>query len=164
MNRSLSIVALFDYSYWATQQLLTVASETSHELFVAPGEFTYRGLRATLVLALDVETSWRQRLRGEPASVYDEGIDPERFPDVSTLRQAWEEDEAEMRAWLLDLSEDELSEVVDLGPRDCFPRWMFLTHIITHSTHQRRDVALILERAGHSPPEIDYLYYADSLV
>ena len=164
MNGSLSIVALFDYNYWATSQLLSVASAASHDLFVAPGQFTYRGLRATAVFALDVEKSWRQRLRGEPASVYDEGIDPERFPDVSTLGQAWEDDEAEMRAWLLDLSVDELSEVVDLGPRDRFPLWMYLVHIITHSTQQRRDIALILERAGHSPPEIDYLYYADTLI
>jgi uncharacterized damage-inducible protein DinB len=80
---------------------------------------------------------------------------------VATLGHAWDEDEAEMRAWLLHLNEDDLSNVVDLGPKDRFPLWVFLTHVITHSTQQRRDAALILERAGHTPPEIDFLYYAD---
>ncbi len=161
MNSSLSVGSLFDYSYWATRQILSAVSEASPALFAAPADFTYRGLRATLVHALDVEESWRQRLRGEPASVYDTEIDPELFPDVATLGHAWDEDEAEMRAWLLHLNEDDLSNVVDLGPKDRFPLWVFLTHVITHSTQQRRDAALILERAGHTPPEIDFLYYAD---
>ena len=161
--QALKAETLFDYSYWATRQLLAKAAEASGETFRASADITYRGLRATLVHALDVERSWRLRLQGEPAEVYDAQLQPETFVDVGSLAEAWAEDEMQMREWLATLEEDTMNEVVDLGPDDRFPLWTFLLHIITHSTQQRRDAALILERAGHSPPELDFLYYADTL-
>jgi uncharacterized damage-inducible protein DinB len=161
--QALKAETLFDYSYWATRQLLAKAAEASEETFRASAEITYRGLRATLVHALDVERSWRLRLQGEPAEVYDAQLQPETFVDIGSLAEAWAEDEMQMREWLATLEEDTMNEVVDLGPDNRFPLWTFLLHIITHSTQQRRDAALILERVGHSPPELDFLYYADTL-
>jgi uncharacterized damage-inducible protein DinB len=161
--QALDAEILFDYSYWATRQLLTKAAEASEVTFRASADISYRGLRATLVHALDVERSWRLRLQGEPAEVYDAQLQPETFVDVGSLAEAWAEDEKQMRDWLGTLEDDTMNEVVDLGPKDQFPLWMSLLHIITHSTQQRRDAALILERAGHSPPELDFLYYADTL-
>ena len=161
--QGLTAETLFDYSYWATRQLLAKTAEASGDTFRAPADITYRGLRATLVHALDVERSWRLRLQGEPAEVFDAQLQPETFADVTALADFWAEDEMVMREWLGTLEEDRMNEVVDLGPDDRFPLGTFLLHIITHSIQQRRDAALILERAGHSPPEIDFLYYADSL-
>jgi uncharacterized damage-inducible protein DinB len=161
--RGLTAETLFDYSYWATRQLLAKTAEASGDTFRAPADITYRGLRATLVHALDVERSWRLRLQGEPADVYDAQLQPETFADIASLADFWAEDEMVMREWLGTLEEDRMNEVVDLGPDDRFPLWTFLLHMITHSTQQRRDAALILERAGHSPPELDFLYYADTV-
>ena len=56
MNKA-DLVQLFDYSYWATRQILRTAEELSPEEFVAPSDVTYRNLRGTLVHALDVERS-----------------------------------------------------------------------------------------------------------
>jgi uncharacterized damage-inducible protein DinB len=161
--QGLTAETLFDYSYWATRQLLAKTAEVSRDTFRAPADISYRGLRATLVHALDVERSWRLRLQGEPAEVFDAQLQPETFADIASLAAFWAEDEMVMREWLGTLEEDRMNEVVDLGPDDRFPLWTFLLHIITHSIQQRRDAALILERAGHPPPEIDFLYYADTL-
>jgi uncharacterized damage-inducible protein DinB len=67
-----------------------------------------------------------------------------------------------MRNWLNGLDDESLESIVDLGPKDRFPLSTFLLHIITHSAQQRRDAAIVLERAGHSPPEIEFLNYADA--
>jgi uncharacterized damage-inducible protein DinB len=160
--RKTDLLTLFDYSYWATDQILSKAEELSSEEFTAPSDITYRNLRGTLVFALDVERSWRRRIRGEPREAWDGELPPEEFPTVRSLAQTWREDETEMRGWLESLDDDALETTVDLGPKDRFPLSVFLLHILTHSAQQRRDAVILLERAGHSPPEIDFLYFADS--
>jgi len=153
---------LFDYSYWANGQLLAVARSLSFESFAAGSEISYRGVRATLVHTLDVERSWRRRIRGEPRETWDVELQEAAFASVDSLEAAWRLDQAEMLAWLEELDQDALDAIVDLGPKDRFSLATFLLHIVTHSAQQRRDVALLLERAGHPPPEIEFLNYADA--
>ncbi|MGH2555092.1 MAG: DinB family protein, partial [Actinomycetota bacterium] len=100
--------------------------------------------------------------RGEPREAWDGELPPEEFPTVRSLAQTWRENETEMRGWLESLDDDALEATVDLGPKDRFPLSVFLLHVLTHSVQQRRDAVILLERAGHSPPETDFLYYADS--
>jgi uncharacterized damage-inducible protein DinB len=153
---------LFDYSYWANQQLLAVARSLSPESFTTASEISYRGVRGTLVHTLDVERSWRRRIRGEPRETWDLELEESGFASVESLEAAWRLDQAEMLAWLEALDQRALDAIVDLGPKDRFPLATFLLHIVTHSAQQRRDVALLLERAGHPPPEIEFLNYADA--
>jgi uncharacterized damage-inducible protein DinB len=157
------LLTLFDYSYWATDQILAAAKRLSPEEFVAPSDITYRNLRETLVFALDVERSWRRRIRGEPRATWEAELPAESFPTVRSLEEAWSVDESEMRHWLESLDRGALEATVDLGPKDRFPLSTFLMHILTHTAHQRRDAVILLERAGRSPPEVDFLFYADSL-
>ena len=157
------ILALFDYTYWANRQILAAAGEVSEEQFTAPSDVTWRTIRGTLVHTLDVERSWRGRLRGEPKESWDDELPEDDYPSVRSLAEHWDRDEAEMRAWLEGLEEDAFASVVDLGGRDRFPLWQFLLHIVTHSAQQRRDAAILLTNAGYPPPEIDFLYYADWL-
>jgi hypothetical protein len=41
--------------------------------------------------------------------------------------------------------------------------WLFLVHIVTHGIEQRRDVATIVTQLGIEVPELEFLWYADSL-
>ena len=161
--RRIDITALFDFTYWANRQILAAASDLPAEAFTAPVGFTYRNLRGTLVHTLDVELSWRRRLRGEPREVWDQSLADADYATVAPLAAEWAGDEAQMRAWLQSLRDDDLAAIVDLGNADRFPLWYYLMHVATHSTQQRRDAALILENLGHSPPDLEFLYYADSL-
>ena len=160
--RKTDLVLLFDYNYWATRQILRSAERLSPEEFAAPSDITYRNLRGTLVHTLDVERSWRLRLRGEPRETWDIELPDNDFPNVRALAGAWRDDEAEMRTWLETLDDETVDGIIDLGPKDRFPLSIFLLHIVTHSAQQRRDAAILLERVGHTPPEIDFLYYADA--
>ena len=156
-------LALFDFTYWANREILAAAADLPTAVFTAPASFTYRNLRGTLVHALDVELSWRRRLRGESPEVWDQSLVDGDYPSAAPLAEHWTGDEAEMRTWLQSLSDDDLAATVDLGNADRFPLWYYLMHVVTHSAQQRRDAALIIEAAGKAPPEVDFLYYADSL-
>lgn len=153
---------LFDYSYWANEQLLAASRSITTEVFAAASEISYRGVRGTLVHTLDVERSWRRRIRGEARETWDVDLPEEQFATVQDLEAAWRSDGAEMLAWLDGLDQAAVDAIVDLGPKDRFPLSTFLLHILTHSAQQRRDVALLLERAGHPPPEIEFLNFADT--
>ncbi|MDP9271207.1 MAG: hypothetical protein M3P14_09610 [Chloroflexota bacterium] len=95
--------------------------------------------------------------------MWDRSLADDDYPTVTQLAEHWARDEAEMRAWLESLTDDDLAAVADLGNADRFPLWYYLVHIVTHSEQQRRDAAIILVNLGHTPPELEFLYYADSL-
>jgi uncharacterized damage-inducible protein DinB len=162
VNQS-GVIALFDYNYWANRQILAVADEISEAQFTAPSDITWRGIRGTLVHTLDVERSWRGRLRGEPKESWDTELPEEDYPNAGALVDRWDRDEEEMRSWLEGLDDAALAAIVDLGGKDRFPLSYFLLHVITHSAQQRRDVVVLLTNAGHPPPEIEFLNYADWL-
>jgi uncharacterized damage-inducible protein DinB len=161
--RAEDVRAFFDFTYWADRQVLAAAAALPDEAFVRPIDFTYRNLQGTLVHTLDVERSWRSRLRGEPKDVWDAALSVDDYPAAAVLQEAWSRDEVVMRSWLDGLTDDELGTVIELGNPDRFPLWYYLVHIVTHSEQQRRDAQLILEHLGHPPPDLEFLYYADSL-
>jgi uncharacterized damage-inducible protein DinB len=161
--RIADIQALFDFTYWADRQILRAAAAIPTEDFTRPITITYRNLRGTLVHTLDVEMSWRRRVRGEPKDVWDASLSVDDYPTSDVLADDWARDESEMRAWLTTLSDEDLAAVIDLGTADRFPLWYYLVHIVTHSEQQRRDAQVILRHLGHEPPDLEFLYYADSL-
>lgn len=161
--RTIDILALFDFTYWADRQLLDAAAAVPADDLVRPASITYRNLRDTLVHTLDVELSWRRRLRGEPKELWDASLQVDDYPTIGALRDHWTADEAEMRTWLGPLTDDDLVAIVDLGNSDRFPLWYYLVHIVTHSEQQRRDVQILLRDLGHAVPDLEFLYYADSV-
>jgi len=154
---------LLRYTSWANRQVLSAAVEAGPETFIAPSSVTYRNLRDTLVHALDVERSWRDRVRGLPREVWDSSLDPTAFDSAEQLAERWADEDRELKAWLSRIDDDAMAATVDLGGRDVFPLWFYLVHVVTHSAEQRRDAAVLLRLAGHPPPDIEFLWYADTL-
>ncbi len=160
MQRS-DILVLFDYMYWANRRLLDTADLLPPEQFTTPATATTtsRNLRATLVHELDVEWSWRLRLQNRGDEDGGE-LNAESFPDIASLRDQWRQDEAEMRAWLDTLTDEDLeAEVPGPVPR---PLWHYLMHIFTHASQQQADAATILSAFGHSPGDIGFLMFLGS--
>jgi uncharacterized damage-inducible protein DinB len=157
--RQSDIVALFDHLYWVRDRILAAASHPGVPL-TTEAHATIRDLRATLVHELDVEWSWRERLRSPDPTHFvasDEDLDPNDFRGVDAIRRRWAADEAEMRAWLATL-EDAVLEGRCVAERNArHPFWVHLQHLYTHGMQQFSDCAVALTLAGRSPGELDYL-------
>lgn len=162
MHQTQIIASLFDYMYWVNARLLDAAERLPPDRFLASSTLTTRDLRATLVHELDVEWSWRLNLQGKPMEEWgpDEDLRPEDYPDAAGLREHWRRDEAEMRAWIASLTDDDLAaEVSSAFTADKRPLWQYLVHIFTHAAQQHADAATLLTLAGESPGDLGYPEY-----
>ena len=156
MNK-IDVQGLFDYMYWVNARLLDAADKLSPAELAAPTAVTSRDLRATLVHELDVEWSWRLNLQGRLTDAESE-LRPEDYPNLASVRDHWRRDEAEMRAWLEPMTDDDVAASVSSGlTKDTRPLWQYLLHIVFHAVQQQADAATLLTLAGHSPGEIGYL-------
>ena len=151
---------LFDYLSWTRDAVLAAAGQLEADEFTGTQTVTSRDLRATLVHELDVQWSWRERLKGAD---WDEwGPDAELtagdYPTIGSLRDHWARDEADMRAWLASLTDADL-DASPVRDEDRLPLWNFVMHLVSHGTQQFSEAAVLLTRAGHSPGDIGFLEF-----
>jgi uncharacterized damage-inducible protein DinB len=160
--RRRDLETLFDFGYWVRDRILESAAKLTASEFTVPSALTTRNLRGTLVHTLDVECSWRARLRGEPEPPELVVAD---YPTVKALADHWRRDERAMREWLASLDDEKLACDFDEGktPDTRYPLWYFVLHIHSHSYQQLSDAAVLLTRMRQSPGNIEFLEYADHL-
>ena len=159
--RTSDAIELFEYLYWTREVILRAAAELSDDAFTATETVTNRDLRATLVHELDVQWSWRERLKGADWEEWgpDAELRPEDYPTVEAVVAHWSRDEADMRAWLAALTDADL----DAPPprdEDSQPLWYYVMHLVSHGIQQFSEAAVLLTRAGHSPGDIGFLEFA----
>jgi uncharacterized damage-inducible protein DinB len=157
MNKA-DIQHLVDYLYWVNGRILDAAALLEADGFnLQEPPPTTRDLRATLVHELDVEWSWRLNLQGRLAEA-EQDLRPEDYPDIAAIREHWARDEAEMRAWLATLTDDDIAAAVPSElTKNQLPLWQGILHILFHGIQQQADAATLLTLAGHSPGDIGYL-------
>jgi uncharacterized damage-inducible protein DinB len=149
------IRTLFDYSYAANGRILTAAARLSNDDFVAEPPLRGAGsLRATLVHILDAELGWRDGLMAGRRSETPD-LDPEGFPDVTSLSAAWQDDETRMREWLATLDDAAMNAETFTGRL----LWECLAHVVNHGTQHRSEAAMILTHFGQSPGDLDFTFY-----
>jgi uncharacterized damage-inducible protein DinB len=161
--RSTDIELLVGYLYWMRDRVLDAAKALGPDEFVATAAVNGRDLRQTLVHELDVEWSWRQRLRDAPPEAWgpEAELRVEDYPTVEALAAHWRRDEAEMRSWIAGLSDEDLETGWTAGGLEGFPLWYYLMHILGHGIQQLTGAAAILSDAGHSPGDLDFLNAVD---
>lgn len=153
-------VTLFEYLYWTRDAVLRSAAELSTDVFTATDTVTTRDLRATLVHELDVQWSWRERLRGADWAEWGEEAElkGEDYPTVDAVAAHWHRDEANMRAWLTSLTDADL-DAPPVRDEDTLPLWHYVMHLISHGIQQFSEVAVLLTRMGHSPSDVGFLEF-----
>ena len=156
-------ITLFDHLYWVRDRLLAAARDAGPGTFTSTDTVTNRDLRATLVHELDVQWSWRERLRGADWAEWGEDAElrGDDYPTLEAVAEHWRRDEAEMRAWLASLTDADL-DAPPVREEDRLPLWHFVMHLISHGIQQFSEAAVLLTRAGHSPGDIGFLEFVAS--
>ena len=154
-------ITLFDHLYWVRDRLLAAARDAGPGTYTSSDTVTNRDLRATLVHELDVQWSWRERLKGADWDEWgpDAELRAESYPTLDALAAHWARDEADMRAWLGSLADADL-DASPVRDEDRQPLWQYALHLYSHGLQQFSEAAVLLTRAGHSPGDIGFLEFA----
>jgi len=152
------VVVVFDYLYWMRDRILDAASQLSPAEFTSAGTVVTRDLRATLVHELDVQWSWRTRLRTGSFGPEDD-LAATDYQTVDQVADHWRRDEAEMRSWIAGLTDSQLGAAPP-GEESPLPLSYYVLHLLSHAIQQFSEAAVLLTRFGHSPGDIGFLEFA----
>lgn len=154
------ILQLYDYNRWANRRVLDVVGALTPEQLTRDLGSSFPSVRDTLAHVLAAEWVWLERWRGSS---------PTSFPDDSGLDShaaivtRWDEHESDQAAFLEDLTEDRLREVVayrnTAGQPFAEPLWQLMRHVVNHSTYHRGQVTTMLRQMGAAAVGTDLITY-----
>ncbi|HET9417662.1 MAG TPA: DinB family protein [Candidatus Limnocylindria bacterium] len=158
--RTTDAATLLEHLYWIRDRVIGAAVSLDASAFAAADTVTSRNLRATLVHELDVQWSWRERLKGADWEAWGEDAElrGEDYATIQAVAEHWERDEAAMREWLARLTDADLDAPPVRG-EDRQPLWHYVMHLYSHGLQQFSEAAVLLTRAGHSPGDIGFLEF-----
>ena len=150
----------YEYNYWANKRILDASANVTQEQFFASASFPYGGLRGTLFHILDTEWGWRALFQSIDTATELKEAD---FPMLAALESHWKKEEQAMRAYLANLSDDDMEShlryTTDTGIKRDRILWHCLLHVVNHGTQHRSEAAAILTGFGHSPGDLDFTVF-----
>jgi uncharacterized damage-inducible protein DinB len=158
--RTSDATTLLDHLYWVRDRVLDAAEQLDASAFTASDTVTSRDLRATLVHELDVQWSWRERLKGADWEEWGEDAELRSadYPSLGAVAEHWRRDEAIMREWLASLTDADL-DAPPARDEDRQPLWHYVMHLYSHGLQQFSEAAVLLTRVGQSPGDIGFLEF-----
>jgi uncharacterized damage-inducible protein DinB len=143
---------LLDYHYWARDRLLDAVSQLTPEQFTKDLGSSFKSVRDTLAHLYSAEWAWYSRWQG----VSPTAMRPvDQFEDVATLRRAWAENEAKVRAFVDSLGEADVNNIYEFkmlnGQQTSAVFWHMLQHVANHASYHRGQVTTMLRQLGAEP-------------
>lgn len=156
------LIKAFDYNYWANGRILDKAKLVTDEQWAAQVGPESRSLHTILAHMIGVERVWR--LLSALGKIEDGVIPgPDQLSTAAAMRDFSASEAEYMGILLQDWSDQAFADEVMVTRRDgtTFPmvRWHMLQHVLLHSMQHRSEAAVLLTEYGHSPGDIDYLFF-----
>jgi uncharacterized damage-inducible protein DinB len=156
---------LFAYTEWANALVLDAAEKLTPAQLLTDVQISHGSLLGTLLHMAGAEWVWLERWHGRshtgPAAWARWQV--EQCPDVATLRTNWEQVAAERRAYLAELTDEDLARVIAFkrvdGSAASLPLGQQLQHVVNHATLHRGQVVGMIRQLGLAPPATDLLFY-----
>jgi len=158
-----SLLAFVRYHAWANDRILTTAAELSDDEFRKDGVLDLGSELDTVRHLVDVDWSWREFCTGHDVGktyAWDQG-----FPldDLSELHAFCLEEDVRLRTFVESLDDEALAQPWGTDERFMRPRWLVVSHIVSHGTQHRSELARYFTECGHSPGDLDNLLDAFEL-
>ena len=163
MNKQ-DITLIYKYNQWANKKILEQVADVTQDQFIASATFPHGGLRGTLVHTLFAEWIWRHRWEGTSPVVH---LKPDDFPSFESLRSRWADEESLLMKFVENVTDERLESHFFYTSTEGSPYervlWQAMYHLVNHGTQHRSEAAALLTDYGHSPGDIDFIYFLSEM-
>ncbi|HEX4946138.1 MAG TPA: DinB family protein [Blastocatellia bacterium] len=151
---------LYDYNRWANHLLLDAVAAISVEEQMQDRGVSHQSIHGTLLHLLFAEWVWLERWKGNSPSA---PLRVEEFPDLASIRNYWQQIEAEYADFLSNLTEETLQANLTYkdiaGNQHSNPLVLLMQHVVNHATLHRGQVVAMIRQLGIEPPATDFLFF-----
>ena len=152
---------MIDYHYWARDRLLDALESLTPAQYNRDLGSSFKSIRETVTHTYAAEWAWYMRWRGESPTAL---LPADRFSDLAALRTAWNEQQADMLAFVNGLDDAGVARVIEYkllsGQPGSSPIWQMLQHVVNHASYHRGQVTTMLRQIGASPAKpMDMIAY-----
>ena len=146
------LITMLDYHYWARDRMLDALERLPPEQYARDLGSSFKSIRETVVHMYAAEWAWYSRWQGASPTAL---LTSEPYPDVVSIRRAWTETEANVRAFANRLGEAGVTKVIQYtllnGSAGASPLWQMLQHVVNHASYHRGQVTTMLRQLGAQP-------------
>jgi uncharacterized damage-inducible protein DinB len=160
MSQKSQFETLFAYHFDTTLRLLSLARELEQDALDQDPGFGRGSIMAIFTHLLSADRGWRIGLETAQQT---RPLDPGQSYDLDRLQVEFETEADAWVAFLTGLDDETLSADIELttlrGHTRTFARWRILQHLLLHGMQHHAELALLLSEAGHSPGDLDFIFY-----
>ena len=155
------IRALYAYNEWANDHLVEVSARVPAEELAASRGASFESILTSLAHIAAAQINWLERWTTGRNTM--QTTELQKMPDLGTVRASFLASHAGLREFLAGLGEARLA--APLAFRDSSgtefnrPLWQLMVHVANHGTYHRGEIALMLSGIGHSPGDLDFIYW-----
>ena len=150
---------LYDYNYWANKRYLSVAETLTEEQLFRKQGHSWDSVHAVFVHMMGSERMWPMRWRSEIGTF----LDAKDFPTVASIREYWVDVEKNLRAFIVEQTEQSLlRDVTYTNPKGetfTLPLWNMVVQPPNHNTHHRGELAAMFALMNVPHPEEEIVQY-----
>ena len=152
---------LFDYNRWANSKVLELVWDLPDSALDEATNHSHNTIRELLFHMVRAEWIWRNLV--EHAEIAASQPQFRDFHSLALINSLWEIENDNIEIFLDAQDDQSLDEIVTIknprvGEEHLSPAQM-LMHLLLHSMQHRTEVAAILTARGHSPGDIDYIFF-----
>ena len=143
---------MLDYHYWARDRMLDALDGLSNEQYNKDLGSSFKSIRETVVHTYAAEWAWYSRWTGTSPTAL---LTSDAYPDVASIRRAWSEQEARVRAFAEGMGDAGIAKVIEYtllsGASGATPFGQMLQHVVNHASYHRGQVTTMLRQLGAAP-------------
>jgi uncharacterized damage-inducible protein DinB len=155
----------YAYTGWATRHVLDTAANLTSEQLNQSGTAGHGTVLDTLLHLMETHKGWLSWWDGSLSAMESYGLKLDRaaHPDVTALLATWTLIEQQTERFVAGLTDADTEQVYSFDLPDgrtwSMTLWGMMLHVINHGTQHRSEVAAMLTAFGHSPGDLDLLYF-----
>ena len=151
---------LFSYRWDTCIKIIELAENISEEAYRENTGYGHGSIHKILFHLLRADHAWRIAIE---TKIQPDLLKIEDYHVLSSIKNGFINEQTKWKELLGKIKDNEYDQDIELtsprGDKYSFVCWKILEHIIIHGIQHCTEISQILTMKGHSPGDIDFLFY-----